>query len=267
MPKLSDFQAILFDIDRTLIPPSREIYPEVTHMLQTLHENKITIGVCSGRGYASIKNAILPLFPEESVHVLAGGALVITTVGQVLWEHSIPAETLKELKSVIRKSDCAAIFMKPDAQYAEGEVLMGIQNHPWNQVGKDLETMSDEGVGLVYIARPSNAIKSFVHNNPQLAYKDLISNSEYQYYDITAAGVTKALAVQQWSKQTGIPVEKIIGVGDSANDLEFLQACGYAVAMGNADQEIKAIADKIIGDVTQKGLPNFVQDILEGAEL
>lgn len=267
MPYLSDYQAILFDIDRTLVPPSREIYPEIIEMIKKLNKRGITTGVCTGRGYASIVNKFMPLFPENSIHVVAGGSLVISNSGKIIWEQTIDPNLIDEIKKITEETNLAAIFMKPDAQYAQEEVLERIHANPWNQIGKNLKTMTSDGVDSVYIAKPNDRINAFLHNHKKLTFKDMQSNNGYQYYDVTAKGVTKAKAMQEWAKETNIPTSKIIGFGDSLNDLEFLQNCGFAVAMGNAEFEIKAIADRVIGNVDKKGLPEYVQNILEGNPL
>ncbi len=267
MPFLTDYQAILFDVDRTLIPPNREIFPEIPELIQKLTQRGIVTGVCSGRGYASLVNTFMPLFPENAVHILAGGSLVISNTGEIIWQQTINPTVIEELKKIISETAGIAIFMKPDAQYAHGEILAGIHQHPWHQIGKELEDMSPEGVGLVYVAKPSDRITAYLIDHPELSFKDMISNQGHRYYDITARGVTKAIAMSHWSDTTHIPLSKTIGFGDSLNDLEFLQNCGFSVAMGNADYEIKTIANRVIGTVQDKGLPNYVEGILEGKPL
>lgn len=267
MPHLSDFQATIFDIDRTLIPPTREIFPEVVTMLEKLHEKGIVTGLCSGRGYPNIVNKLMPLFPENAIHVLAGGSLVISNGGEVIWQQAIDTNTIAELQKLSIEANAIAVFSKPQIQYSLGELLETLQNHPWNPIVANLTEMTPEEVGLVYLQEPNQKIVEYITNNPQLNLKYMVSNQGHNYYDITAKGVTKARALQEWSKATSIPLEKIIGFGDSLNDIEYLQSCGYAVAMGNADAEIKAIANTTIGTVTEKGLPTYVQTILEGAPL
>lgn len=267
MPKLSDFKALLFDIDRTLIPRSREIFPEIKPMLSKLQKAGYTTGVCSGRGFAAIKEVIMPLFPDDSLHILAGGSLIISSTGKIIWEETIDPTSVHQLKEIVIDDNNPAIFMKPDAQYATPDVLINIQAHHWNQVGKPLSEMHTTGVGLVYIPNPTQRIESFVFNNPSLTYKDMISSAGHRYLDVTSAGVTKGLALQEWAIMTGITMDEVIGFGDSSNDLEFLELCGFAVAMGNADEEVKKIADKVIGDVDKKGLPKYIEKLLKGSEL
>jgi Cof subfamily protein (haloacid dehalogenase superfamily) len=267
MPYLSDFQAIFFDIDKTLIPPSGEIFPEVPEIISALVKKNIKVGVCSGRGYPTVVNKILSLFPKDSLHVLAGGALLISTAGEIIWQQTISPEIIDELKVLFENNNQESVYNKSDYLYSHGDQLQKLQNHPWKPIVNELSEMTSENVGLVYIVNPNKSIREYLENHPKLSFKDLINNSNQPYFDITAKGVTKAVALKEWSKSTGIPTEKIIGFGDSANDLEFLQICGFSVAMGNANDEVKSVVNKVIEDVNDKSLPKYVQYILEGNPL
>lgn len=264
MASLFDYQALLFDIDGTLIPPSREVFPEIPLLLQELAKKNIRVGLCSGRGYPSILNVLIPIFPDNSVHVLAGGSVVISNSGKVLWQESISARAAADLQQVILDTNSIAIFVKPDKQYAQDEVLENIKKHPWKQAACNLQEMTPDDVCLVYVVRPNQEVKKFIQSHPELSCKCMPSSNGYEYYEITARGITKARGLNEWSTITKIPTSKIIGFGDSQNDVEFLQNCGFAVAMENADTEIKNLATRTIGLVSEKGLPLYLQSIIEG---
>jgi hydroxymethylpyrimidine pyrophosphatase-like HAD family hydrolase len=82
--------------------------------------------------------------------------------------------------------------------------------------------------------------------------------------DITAKSVNKATALKIWSQHTGISLDHVVGFGDGDNDLEFLKAVGFGVAMGNADQQLKDIADREIGHVNFDGLGKYLEAIISG---
>jgi hydroxymethylpyrimidine pyrophosphatase-like HAD family hydrolase len=48
-----------------------------------------------------------------------------------------------------------------------------------------------------------------------------------------------------------------LAFGDSYNDMEMLQTVGTGVAMGNAPEEIKAIADEVCGHVSEDGIYHY----------
>ena len=52
----------------------------------------------------------------------------------------------------------------------------------------------------------------------------------------------------------GIPRENSIAIGDSRNDIDIIAAAGLGIAMGNACEELKALAGAITGDCGKGGV-------------
>ncbi|HIR87077.1 MAG TPA: HAD hydrolase family protein, partial [Candidatus Limivicinus faecipullorum] len=51
--------------------------------------------------------------------------------------------------------------------------------------------------------------------------------------------------------------EKAIAFGDGNNDIEMLQTVGTGIAMANASEQLKAVADKVCGHVAQDGIYHY----------
>jgi len=66
-----------------------------------------------------------------------------------------------------------------------------------------------------------------------------------EYYEMLAKGVTKGSAMAQLAQMTGIDMQNIIAIGDNDNDIEMLHCAGCGVAVENATQPLKDIANKI----------------------
>lgn len=266
-PLLSDFELVLFDIDRTLVPKERTIFPELPSLLEQLLQKGLKIGTCSGRGYGQIARKVLPLFPQEALHIVAGGAQVISTAGKLYWQQTIPTQTVTNLREYLESTNAVVMYSTAEAIYTSGETLEKISTDPWDFIYKDTAELDDSQVALIFVSQLTPEIEQRVTTDLGLSYKKMIGNSGFEYFDITAKGITKAVAVQQISQLYGIAPEKIIGFGDSQNDTEFLQSCGLSVAMGNATPEIKQLADTVIGRVEEKGLIEYLQKIIEGDSL
>jgi Cof subfamily protein (haloacid dehalogenase superfamily) len=58
--------------------------------------------------------------------------------------------------------------------------------------------------------------------------------------DVLGRGVTKALALAEWSRKRGIRREEIMAVGDNWNDSEMLEFSGFPVVMGNSVDGLKS---------------------------
>ena len=74
-----------------------------------------------------------------------------------------------------------------------------------------------------------------------------------QYYDIMKEGVTKASAITILAQHLGIKKEEIIAIGDGGNDIEMLQTAGLKVAMKNASNSLKEIADFVTSEDNNAG--------------
>lgn len=80
--------------------------------------------------------------------------------------------------------------------------------------------------------------------------------------EFTPTGVTKALGLRRLCDYVGCTMAECIAVGDGFNDVEALQAAGLSVAMGNADKDIRALADVIVSDNDHDGIVEVIEQFL-----
>lgn len=76
---------------------------------------------------------------------------------------------------------------------------------------------------------------------------------------ISHAEATKLHGIYEVGKQLSIKRHEIIGVGDSGNDFPLLMASGLKVAMGNAIEDLKAVADYIAPTVDDDGVADVIE--------
>lgn len=84
------------------------------------------------------------------------------------------------------------------------------------------------------------------------------------WLDLAPQGVSKASALETVRERLGVPADRTVAVGDGRNDLEMFGWAARAVAMGNAEPEVKAAADEITGDVDDDGLVPVLDSLLSG---
>lgn len=77
--------------------------------------------------------------------------------------------------------------------------------------------------------------------------------------DINAAGTSKHYAAQKLFEMIGVDRDQVVAVGDSYNDYPLLSACGTKVAMGNAVDELKEIADFIAPSQDEDGVVAVIE--------
>jgi len=80
--------------------------------------------------------------------------------------------------------------------------------------------------------------------------------------EIIRAGMNKAIGLQKIASYYNIPQERIIAFGDEDNDLEMLQYAGHGVAMENAIDELKKVANKKTKTNEEDGIAHYLKEVL-----
>ena len=72
--------------------------------------------------------------------------------------------------------------------------------------------------------------------------------------DLIAKGGGKSSAILRLLDKMGILPEETIAFGDGENDMGMLELAGIGVAMGNAEEQVRKIADYVTSDIDEDGL-------------
>ena len=83
------------------------------------------------------------------------------------------------------------------------------------------------------------------------------------WLDINPEGVSKGSALEQLRRRLQVEPCDTVAVGDQRNDIEMLQWAARGVAMGNAPEEVQAIADEVTGTVEEAGLATILESVLD----
>lgn len=249
--KSSKFKAIIFDVDGTLIPNKIDGLPSKKVMQYILKANKILhIGVATSRPY-SLLSRIAKLLKLSGPSIIHSGARVIDIASQkILWEQAIDTRSIKYFYKIFRKHNLDASV---------------------NDNGNDLKlsenyTPKKPLTGWILAVTPSiaNILVKEISEIPNLIAHKLPSWSGGNNVSIsfTHSFATKKHALLEVAKILKIQTSEIIGVGDGHNDLPLLSSCGLKIAMGNADSELKAIADYVAPSVQEDGVVDIINKFI-----
>lgn len=99
-------------------------------------------------------------------------------------------------------------------------------------------------------------------------WKPLVENKLYMtiskpfFLEFMNLEVDKGKSILRLGKMLGIDAEEIIAIGDSYNDITMIQAAGLGVAMGNAVETVKEIANYITEDNEHDGVAAVVEKFI-----
>ena len=97
---------------------------------------------------------------------------------------------------------------------------------------------------------------------------ELVGSLQYNI-EINAVGVNKGTGLVNLGKMLGIRREEIMACGDGDNDIAMLKEVGFGVAMANAEEKVKAVADYITESNNDEGAAKAIEKFVlkRGGEL
>lgn len=76
------------------------------------------------------------------------------------------------------------------------------------------------------------------------------------FTDITSGEADKGKGLQVMAEYLGLDISETMAFGDGGNDISIIREAGIGVAMGNANEELKAMADYVTSSVDEDGVKN-----------
>jgi Cof subfamily protein (haloacid dehalogenase superfamily) len=90
----------------------------------------------------------------------------------------------------------------------------------------------------------------------------VVTWSTRQVVEVSAAGVTKAFALERVCDRLGVKSAEVIAIGDMANDLTMLAWAGHGVAVANADPAVLAAVDEVTASNEDDGVALILERLL-----
>ena len=119
-------------------------------------------------------------------------------------------------------------------------------------------------IKLLYVAE--NAPLESVRKDLEDEF-DVVDNTvglpSWMMGEIVMKGISKATGIDKILKYYGDPLSSSAAFGDGANDIEMVEYAEYGISMGNASDELKAVADWIAPSVEEDGLSCGISHVLK----
>jgi Cof subfamily protein (haloacid dehalogenase superfamily) len=90
-----------------------------------------------------------------------------------------------------------------------------------------------------------------------------ISKSLPYFLEFASPDVTKATGLEFLSEHLGFARERTVGFGDGENDIELMEWAGYGVAVANAHERVKELADLVCPSVDEEGVAQVLEAYLD----
>lgn len=251
------YKALMLDVDGTIVPYTPYALPSdaVVNAIQKARE-KVTVCLVTGRGYGFVKPVLKRLKMHSGYVIVNNGANVFDlTTDKLIYDQPIDFKTAKTLINLLQKENIL-FYLK--------HTLYGVTHFK----GHYTEGQKFRKVYMIYTDEIFNRSDAEKIINKLKKFPDITLYMTYHKgYDkfgihISHVKATKLHGIYEVAKRLNIKHEEIIGVGDSYNDFPLLMASGLKVAMGNAIDELKDIADYIAPGVEEDGVVDVIKKFI-----
>lgn len=246
-------KALLLDVDGTLLSfETHAVSQSSIDALRKAHDRGIKIVIATGRSACDLRE--IESVPYDGIIALNGADCILHD-GTVIRRGPIPDKDFKKAMEIAREFDFAVALELDEGIFVNRltpivEKIARIVEHPVPPV-VDIEEMfgKKECCQLCFYFDDETERKVM----PLLP---TLSSSRWHplFADINVAGTSKAAGLSLFADYYKIEPLEIMACGDGGNDIPMLKAAGIGVAMGNASEQVKSVADFVTDTVDDNGL-------------
>ena len=245
---------IVTDLDGTLLRKDKTISEYTASIFQCCSNNGIKIVFATARPIRAVKMLGLNLHSDASVY--HNGA-VITIGDELFQETGIGYESAKVLlHSAVRMKGMKVAAEIDDVLYANFDtstVWPGV-----HAVRTDFAHLPEKSVDkIIFITADRCEISEIEKLLDEDLYWEI---SENEVLMVMNKNARKKNATSALASHFGISLSEIAAFGDDYNDIEMIRDCGSGVAVANAIDEVKAVADYICQSNDEDGVAKWIEE-------
>jgi HAD superfamily hydrolase (TIGR01484 family) len=274
---MGSFSVIVLDLDGTVFLPLEpygwgRMSPRVIAAIRAADEAGYLVVPATGRPPYRLLDRLAPLGLTGPV-VVCNGAATVSSAGAVLHESPLPAHVVAATVEALR-------VRVPGVRFAVvrdgGHSLLAETDYPelvtgWHDHLRDVAEIETAPLADVIGQPCTNLVVRHATVGPR-DLADVVGDlpgvvamySNDDFLEVQAVGLSKAAALARVCAEHGFTAADVVAFGDSRNDAAMLTWAGRAVAMGNASDEIKALADLVAPSNADDGVAVVIEEMLAG---
>lgn len=263
------YRLLALDLDGTLLNPrpQKMVTPRTRLALQRAVSAGVRVVIATGQSLAVLQDICGDL-PIEGPQIIENGAQIADIrTGQIYHEQLLPAEYVLPVLTALREADFHRAYHTRSRVYADVDTPRVRQWYkppvpPVIEVENVSQLYPEPCIKLVGVseesrlrARRPEFIKLF---DGQL----YITQSAFDLLEFLHPAVSKHQGLMTIAQDLGIERREIVAIGDGHNDIGMIQFAGLGVAMGNAHDEVKILADYVTDSNAEDGVAAVIENLV-----
>ncbi|CAJ1003180.1 MULTISPECIES: Cof-type HAD-IIB family hydrolase [Brevibacillus] len=246
------YKIVFFDIDGTLLNTDHTIPEETRRAVRQLQDNGVLVAIATGRAPFHL----LPVAQELGIDTYVGfnGSYVVAE-GRLIRETPLSRKTLADLEATAHANGHPMVFLSADTCYAN------TADHP--HVIESFHSLRlAPPVCRQRYWEEASIYQAFLYCGEQeehnyfTRFRDDVSFVRWHrvVLDVLPPNGSKARGIEAVLRHYGLKPEDAVAFGDGLNDREMLAYVGMGVAMGNAHEQVKPLANMVTRHVNDAGI-------------
>lgn len=224
--------------------------------------------VATGRMYRSVAPYLAEAGIDDPVVCYQGAAVVDPRTGAFLLHEPLDVDVARTAVRALVERGLPPNVYVDDQLYVERETeysraYSDFQHLPVTEVGDLLGWLERPPTKLVAVAEPPVLAAVRPELERLLDGRAFLTTSLPHLLEIGNPGVTKGSGLAFVAAQLGLDVEQVVAFGDGENDVELLEAAGFAVAIEGAHPRLMAVADWTCPGPLQEGVAAVIEAALD----
>ncbi|KTR50120.1 sugar phosphatase [Pantoea ananatis] len=260
---------IAIDMDGTLLNPQHEITPAVKTALNRAREKGVSIVLATGRPFVGIERYLqeLDLQADGQYCISNNGALVHQAKdGEVVADVTLGFDDYLYVEKLARELGVHFQAFDKSHLYTPNKDISEFTIHEASLTGIPVRYRAVEEMDpatrfpkLMMIDKPA-LLDAAIAKLPEQAHQTYtILKSAPYYLEILDRRVNKGYGVKMLAEKLGLKAEDVMAIGDQENDLAMIDYAGTGVAMGNAIESVKNIAQFITKTNREDGVAHAIE--------
>lgn len=255
------------DVDGTIVDYDDGMSDRVRETIQAVAAAGHHVVISTGRAVSGSHEVVNRLDIVEGFVVSSNGS-VITRLDPELesgWE-IFHVETFDPGPALDRMAEVlpTALFMVEDTdlvRWASGEFPEGELSSITSMRVVDFEELKSKKATRIVMRDLNGTNEEFAQSVERIGLHGVTYAVGWSnWLDIAPEGVSKASGLQIVADHLGVDRKHTVCAGDGSNDLEMLEWAGHGIAMGQARDDLKAVATTVADRVEDDGLATALEE-------
>lgn len=258
------YKLIAVDLDGTLLTDNLEVAPETVEAVQQAVKAGTIVTIATGRMLASAKQFAKQLEIDVPIIAYQGATIQDLYTEEILYERLISPEISKKVIEFAKENNVHLQVYKNDQLYGpvENDILVTYAEKTKVSyfVEPDLFKLAEDGLTKAIFVDEPHVLAPLQEELANLLGETAhITKSTPRFLEVTHPEANKGHALSHLAQSLGIDPSQTIGIGDNFNDKELITTAGLGVAMENAVDELKNLADYTTLSNNDQGVKHVIE--------